>query len=167
MAPFRRGHDELQHELPWRLMFNGPVTKYWRRAIFDEDLAELRARGFVLQRFDCSRWESEGAMFDELKAGLDLPAYTGSGLMALADSVSDIEIPDASGVVVALDNFNDVSWADALLDVLAGASRYWLLFGRILIVVLRTDDASYVGPRVSCTVPQWNGREWLNARRGL
>jgi hypothetical protein len=106
-------------------------------------------------------------MFSELKAGLALPAYTGSGMDALADALTDIEIPDASGVVVALDNFNQVSWTHALLDVLAAASRYWLLFGRILMILLRTDDATYVGPHVGCSVPMWNGREWLNASRGL
>jgi SAM-dependent methyltransferase len=86
-----------------------------------------------VRRFDCSRWDDEATMFAELKTGLALPAYTGSGFHSLADALSDIDVPDASGVAVALDNFNDASWAGPLLDVLARASSYWLLFGRILI----------------------------------
>ena len=59
MAPFRLGHDEYQHELPWRLMLNGPVTKYWRRDGFEEDIAEMQQRGFRVARFDCGSWSDE------------------------------------------------------------------------------------------------------------
>lgn len=99
MAPFRLGHDELQHELPWLLMRNGPVTKYWRRDVFEQDLDGMLARGYRVRRFDCSRWRSEDDLHSTLKAGLELPAYTGSGFDALADSLTDIEVPEESGVL--------------------------------------------------------------------
>jgi hypothetical protein len=51
MAPFRLGHDGYQHELPWAIDANGPVTMYCRRVFLDEDVAELglRLRGSAVQ----------------------------------------------------------------------------------------------------------------------
>jgi hypothetical protein len=46
------------------------------------------------------------------------------------------------------------------------ASRWWLRFGRIVVVLLRTDDAEYEGrPDLGATRAQWNGREWMTADR--
>lgn len=163
MAPFRLGYDELQHELPWLLMLNGPVTKYWRHEYFEEDVEDLQRRGFVVQRFDCARWRDAAMMFDDLKAGLGLPAYTGSGFDALADSLTDIDVPEPTGMMVALDNFNSLEEGDMLLHVLGAASRWWLLFGRLFAVLIRTDDPVYGGPIVRGVPVNWNGREWLNA----
>jgi hypothetical protein len=105
-------------------------------------------------------------MLQDLKAGLRLPAHTGLNFDALADSLTDIDVPRDSGLMVALDNFTEANRGDVLLDVLARGSRWWLLFGRIFGVLVRTDDATYDGPVVGGTPLNWNGREWLNADRG-
>jgi RNAse (barnase) inhibitor barstar len=169
LAPFRREHDELQHGLVWRLMQNGPVTKYWQREIFDADIAELTALGVRVFRFDCAAWIDDDAMHDQLRNEFELPAYTGRNFDALADSLSDAPVPsEHGGVVVALDNYMASERNDALLRVLASASRWWLLFGRVFAAILRTDDPAYQGPaNLGATPPLWNGREWLNAKRGL
>jgi Barstar (barnase inhibitor) len=167
MAPFRLNHDELQHELPWRLMQNGPVTKYWRRDFFDEDVRELAGRGYSVALFDCSAWRAEEAMLTDLRDRLAVPNFTGRSFDALSDSLTDIHVPYESGLAVALDNFNDVPSSDVLLQVLGDASRWWLLFGRVFAVLLRTDDPAYGGPVVGGTALNWNGREWLNSDRGL
>ena len=163
MAPFRHGHDELQHELPWLLMQNGPVTKYWRREYFEEDIAELLRRDYSVPRFDCSSWHSEGKMHEVLQAGLQLPDYIGDNFQALWESFQFAPIPDHSRLMIALDNFTESN--HHLLDTLAHASRYALLFGRILGVLLRTDDATYEGKSVGATPLNWNRREKGN--RGL
>jgi RNAse (barnase) inhibitor barstar len=167
MAAFRLDHDELRHELPWRLMQNGPVTKYLSRDIFAADLDELEKRGYRVARFDCSSWNSEDDLHADLKRGLSLPDYTGANYDALEDSLADIDVPESGGLTVALDNFTEANRSDVLLDVLAHASRWWLLFGRIFAVATRTDDARYEGPVVGGTRPHWSGNEWLNADRAL
>jgi hypothetical protein len=64
------------------------------------------------------------------------------------------------------DNFTATDINEVLLDVLAAASRRWLLFGRLLVVLLRTDDAEYEGPAILGAVAAcWNGREWPAANR--
>jgi hypothetical protein len=166
MAPFRTGHDELQHPLPWRLMQNGPVTKYWRPECFEQDLAALVALEFHVVRFDVASWGDELAMGDALRDGLALPSYTGRSFDALADSLTDVEVSDEGGVVVALDNFTETERFETLLRVLAEASRWWLLFGRLFIVLLRTDDPDYTGPtNLGATAANWNNHEWLAAKR--
>ena len=168
MAPFRLGHDEYQHELPWRLMQNGPVTKYWRQELFQEDIEQLQSLGFDIARFDCLTWTDEISTRDALVRGLHMPDSTGSNFNALADSLTDIEVPDEGGLVLALDNFTEGERNEALLSLFASASRYWLLFGRLFFVILRTDDPSYRGPvTLGAMATNWNGREWLNSKRGL
>lgn len=166
MAPFRLGHDELQHELPWLLMQNGPVTKYWKRDGFEEDLAEMERYGFRVARFVVDAWRDEDAMYCELRDELGLPEHMGMNFDALADSLQDMDVPQDGGVVIAFDNFTESSRTDTLLKVLAAASRQWLLFGRLLAVVLRTDNPDYRGPESLGAMPsQWNRREWLDANR--
>lgn len=167
MAPFRLHHDELRHELPWLLMRNGPVTKYWRREIFEEDVGAMQAHGYIVRRFDCAVWSSESAMHTALKSGLDLPGYTGGNFDALSDSITEIDVPEHSGVLVALDNFSEAHRGDVLLEVLTSASRWWLLFGRVFCTILRTDNPRYEGRAIGGVSPSWNGREWLNGHRGL
>jgi hypothetical protein len=66
MAPFQLNRDELQHDLPWRLMQNSPVTLYCRRDYFEED---------------------ESALHEALRLGLGFPHHTGHNFDALNDSL--------------------------------------------------------------------------------
>lgn len=165
VAPFRLIRDELEHGLPWRLMQNGPVTLYWRREYFEEDIDALRELGFLVASFDCRDWTDEFALHEALRVGLAMPDYTGHNFDALNDSLSEIEVPDKSGVMVALDNVTDAPGAEVLLQVFADASRWWLLFGRIFGVLARTDNPQYEPPVVGGMRPDWNRREWLKASR--
>lgn len=169
MTPFRLGHDEYQHELPWRLMQNGSVTIYWRPEVLDTDVAELGRHGFVARRFDCSSWESDSAMLADLCSGLALPYETLANFDALDDSLTDMDVPEAGGLAIVLDNFDGGSERnEVLIHVLAEASRWWLLFGRLVVVLLRTDDVRYEGPRdLGATCAWWNPREFTPADRDV
>ncbi len=108
---------------------------------------------YSVARFDCSSWASEAELCADFKAGLHMPDYTGLGFDAINDSLSEIDVPDDTGLMVALDNFSEAHRADVLLDVLANASRRWLLFGRIFGVLIRTDDERYHGPLLAARLP--------------
>ena len=165
MASFRLNHDELQHELEWRLLQPGPITMYVRPEYLDEDVAELSAKGYRVHRLRCSQWKSASAMWQELADELELE-HTPSNFNALDDLLEDIDVPDVGGVAIVLDDFQALRHSpDVLLEVLARSSRWWLLFGRRLIVLLRTDDPDFVPPAVGATTPEWNGREWFTAAR--
>lgn len=105
-----------------------------------------------------------------LREVLEFPDYYGANTAAPDDCLTDADVtdvPEAGGLAIVLDNFSGSEERNEyLLGVLAGASRWWLLFGRIFVVLLRTDDAHYEGPPdLGATHAQWNGREWLNASR--
>ena len=53
-------------------MQNGPVTLYWRREYFAEDIGVLRQRSFVVPLFDCRAWPDEFALHEELRVGLGM-----------------------------------------------------------------------------------------------
>jgi hypothetical protein len=148
-------------------MQNGPVTKYWRREYFTEDLSELSSLGVRIAHFDVRSWGDDvSKMRDVLRDELGMPSYTGDNFDAIADSLTDIDVPDDGGLVIGLDNFTASDTNEVLLDVLAAASRRWLLFGRLLVVLLRTDNGQYEGPTsLGATAAGWNGREWLTANR--
>lgn len=170
MAPFRLDHDEYEHELPWRLMQNGPVTKYWRREALDEDVDALEGWGFTIRRLDCASWTNDNKMHQALREVFELPDYYGANLDALDDCLQDadvVDVPEAGGLAVVLDNFSGSEERnEQLLRLLADTSRWWLLFGRLVVVLLRTDDARYEGPRdLGVTPARWNDREWLDASR--
>jgi hypothetical protein len=158
VAPFRLNRDELEHDLPWRLMQNGPVTLYWRREYFDEDIGALRERGFVVPSFDCRSGPTNSPATRRYESGSGCPTTPGT-----TSTPSVIRSPRSRSV--ALDNVTDAPRADVLLDVLASASRWWLLFGRIFGVLARTDNPDYEPPAVGATRPDRNGREWLAAKR--
>ena len=167
MAPFRLHHDELRHELPWLLMQNGPVTKYrqpgpLRAGSRDDARPRVSRAALRLPIVELRRPSACGTQGD-----LELPVYTGSNFGALADSLTDIEVSEESGVLVALDNFSERHRGDLLLEVMASASRWWLLFGRVFCVVVRTDDRQYEGPPLGGTPPIWNRHELFDEHRGL
>lgn len=79
-----------------------------------------------------------------------------------------IDVREVGGLVFVLDNFTGSEERDEQVPrVLADTSRWWLLFGRLVMVLLRTDDAHYEAPRdLGAIRAQWNDREWMNASRG-
>lgn len=166
MAPFDHNKDELLHGLPWQLMQNGPVTMYWQSEFFEADIASLERIDFAVPRFDCATWQDEQRLFADLKTELELPEYTGSNWDALDESLTEVNVPIGAGMVVALDNFDMCPQGDLLLQVLAGASRWWLLFGRIFAIALRTNDPAMTGPDgLGGTRPSWNRHEQLTSSR--
>ena len=78
----------------------------------------------------------------------------------------DIDVPEAGGLVVTLDDFTDARGGHVLLRVLAAASRRRPLFGRIFAVLVRVDDSHYEGPTIGAMRPWWNRREWTRRERG-
>ncbi len=174
MAPFRYGHDDLEHPLDWVLLQNSPVTLYRKRGGLDEDVAELRELGYEVHRFDCSTWKSftwkrsYKKMNESFKR--ELPGfadYCGDNFNALRDCLEDLNVPEDGGMAVVFENFlQHGSEGDVMLDAFADASRLWSLFGRRLIVLVQVDDPSYDGPPDLGAKPaQWNGREWMTEDR--
>lgn len=111
-------------------------------------------------------------MHEAFSSALEFPEYYGRNLAALNDCLSEIEVPFESGRVLVLNRYDYfaakfpyAAWA--VLDVMEFNSRYLLLFGLRLIVLVQSDDPRISFDPVGGRPVMWNGREWLNKSRGL
>jgi hypothetical protein len=68
------------------------------------------------------------------------------------------------GIDTALTKDPEYTWN--LLDVLAASSYPHLLFGRRLLVLVRTHDPRLRIAQVGSHIVGWNAREWSNRARG-
>jgi hypothetical protein len=55
--------------------------------------------------------------------------------------------------------------AEIVLDILAGSSRFLLLNGGRLVTLVQTNDPNLRIGKLGGATPQWNRREWLDAKR--
>ncbi|MDB6121068.1 MAG: barnase inhibitor [Pedosphaera sp.] len=158
--------------LDWRLLQNGSITLYWRTEFLEEDLQWLKGRGYRIDAFDCAKWEDETQLHRAFAESLQFPEYYGHNLDALNDCLSDLEIPESSGRVLIFQRFDMVASkmpyvAGAVLNILAGNARGFLLFGRRLIILIQSDDPKISFGPVGAQPVLWNSREWLNKDRSL
>lgn len=171
MAAFGTDAAEWQR-LDLRLMQNGPVVLYFRPAILNEDMAQLRSEGYNVDEFDCSTWQNEADFHTDVAARLAFPGYYGHNLDAFNDCIGDIEVPNTGGralVLRGLDKFSrrEPRVAQIILDILASASWYHLLFGRRLLTLVQSDNPQILFEPIGASSVLWNPREWMNKDRGL
>jgi RNAse (barnase) inhibitor barstar len=144
MTSFRKSSDDC-NRLDFSLLQNGAISGYTDSSVFEHDLHWLRNQGYVVYALDASEWRSKEDFYAAAKATLHLATYCSPNLDSFDDCVDDIEIPDSAGAVVSFRNFEfvlsiDEEFAVAILDILAGASRMHLLFGKRLIVLIQTEE---------------------------
>jgi len=169
MASFR-DDDQNYQRVDYRLLQNGAVTLYCRRAYLEEDLAWLVAHGYRIHRWDTSRWHSEAEMHSAIASELAFPDYYGKTLDALYDCLSDLEIPSAAGLALVLDRFESFARqsqgvAQAMLDIAQAASRSYLLFGHRFLVLVQSDDSQIEFEPLGAVPVNWNHREWSRHSR--
>ena len=147
MAPFRWPGDS--DRLDWALLRNSPVTLYFSRHVLDECVTWLRQHQYEVHSFDCSAWPTEEAFHREVGRALGFPNYYGGNLAAFNDCLCDIDVPPDGGVALVFTSFDtfsnktpDCSWA--ILDIIAGNSRRFLLTGQRLLALVQSDDPDIV-----------------------
>ncbi len=169
MAPFER--DQIDR-IDWPLFQNGPVTMYWQVTVLDRELERLRQVGYRVLSCSCHPWGTTADALCSLADVLQIPGFEGANLNALSDSLTDLPIPVDAGVVLALRGYDKFVAADpevayALLDILADASRFMMLFGERFAILVQSDDPALSIERVGAVGVHWNRREWANSSRGV
>lgn len=171
MAAFKKEINELSR-VDWRLLQNGAINLYYRRAILDEDVGWVREHEYTVFTFDCTRWKSEAAFHDDVSRTLGFPDGYGRNLDAFNDSLSDLAVPDDGGVALQLIRFDtfaarlpDIAWH--VLDIIDSQSRFHMLFGRRLIALVQSDDGAIRFEQVGAHPVTWNPRELFPWLRGL
>lgn len=158
-------------DLDMRLLRNSPVVLYYRRETLADDVAWLRSNAYDVKALDAGTWSDVVTMHHDIAATLGFPDYYGMNLDALNDCVSDLEAPNARLAIVfeRYDAFARIERdvAQAVLDILAINSRRFLFGGARLLVFVQSDDPHVTFDPVGATPVMWNGKEWLNANRGV
>jgi RNAse (barnase) inhibitor barstar len=170
MAAFRNDPTEWER-LDWRLLQNGAVSLYHRTAVLDADIAWLTDAGYRVVRVDCGEWAASGTPHPSLARALAFADYYGANLDGLADVVIEVDVPDAGGLAIVLERLDayvtatDRREAWAVLDILEGASRHFLLTGRRFLVLAQSDDPRLAFDSIGARPIVWNPKEWLTANR--
>jgi Barstar (barnase inhibitor) len=180
MAAFDQQEDSRKR-LDWEILRDGGINLYLRREYLDADIDWLRSQHYQVFPFDCTKWRSSEVMHADFARTLSFPSYYGKNLDALHDCLEeDLFVPDVGGVALILDRFDVYAKAqgttlipsgraeaEVLLDILARATRYFLLTGRRLLTLVQSDDPEIRFDKLACVFADWNRREWLYKNRGL
>lgn len=171
MAAFSTDQSEWQR-LDLRLLQNSPVALYFRPEGLNEDIAWLRGEGYQTDEFDCTTWHAESDFHADIAARLAFPDYYGCNLNAFNDCIKDIEVPNRGGRAIVFRRFNlfaqrEPRTAQFILDIMASASWYCLLFGRRLLTIVQSDDPCIAFDGIGAHPVMWNPRECMNKSRGL
>jgi hypothetical protein len=178
MVAFRQDEED---RLDWQILRDGSISAYKNPIYLQEDAEWLRQNGYEIYPFDCAAWISESAMHDDLAQRLSFPSYYGKNFDALDECIrEDLLVPNEGGVALLLNRFDlfaagagATQWPSSrtasqiLLDILAGASRYYLLTGRRFMTLVQSEDPGLRIHNLGCSDLYWNRREWLNKSRGL
>jgi Barstar (barnase inhibitor) len=113
------------------------------------------AAGRCLIRLDASAADSKAAFLDRAAASLALPAHFGRNWDALHDCLTNEQPAALGGAVLLVDGIEALAARDpetlaTAIDVLRGASDYWLKMGRPLLVLLRPAEAATGVSTVAC-----------------
>lgn len=171
MAPFSQDPEEWQR-LDWMLLQNSAVALYYRRSVLEGDINWFTSNGYQVVTVDAGELTVADDLLAELGKAFAFPDYYGENLAAFNDCLSDVEVPDAGGLVLVMHRFDHVaqldrSFAQIVLHICADNSRRFLLTGRRFLVLIQSDDARLAFEPVGRTPVIWNPQEWLDANRGL
>jgi len=165
-----RDDDQTYQRVDYRLLQNGAVTLYCRRAYLEEDIAWLVARGYRLHRWDTSKWRSEAEMHAAIATELAFPDHYRRTLDDFYDCLCDLDIPPDAGLALVLDRFASFARqrrgvAEAILDIAQDVSRQYVLFGHRFLVLVQSDDPQIEFEPLGAVPANWNHREWSKKSR--
>jgi RNAse (barnase) inhibitor barstar len=142
MAAFTQ-QDAYDAQIDWWILRDGSIAPYGRREYLDEDVHWLRRQNYQVFAFDCGQWSSGEKMHADFKQTLASPEY-------YLDRLDDVAVPEVGGIVVAFRHFDKAAApptasgrpeVEIVLDIMARASRHFLLTGRRFLRLVQTEDA--------------------------
>ena len=171
MASFSKNETD---RLDLDLLQDGAVTLYWRRELFDRDVAWLQDHGYVAHIIDCAdiaEFRAQMTRALRFKENYGYEPWTGN-LDALNDAFRDLDFGSQTGIAFCFFRIDLLATADhhtahGTLNLIEWHSRDCLLFGDRLLALAQTDDATIQFDTIGARSATWNREEWLNANRGL
>jgi hypothetical protein len=156
----------------WPLLQNGAVTLYWRMELFEaaiDSLAQLRYRVLRLRFNEPQQFMADVSKALKWQQQFGYQAW-GGGLDALNDAFRDEPFNSADDSAFCVENFQaavkyNSKWSTAMLDIIERTSRDYLLFGKRLVALVQTKNATYRCKGIGATSAHWNKKEWLDRTR--
>ena len=151
------------------ILKDGPICKYFKNGVLDEDLAWFNNNNFEVKEMDCRNWNRKN-VHQKLKTALDFPDYYGENLNAFNDCLADLYDKKHKGLILVFRNFDnfveeDGIFAEGILDNIAEESRIWLLTGQKLIGLVQSNNPDLNFPKLGGISPSWNSSEWFDSDR--
>jgi len=151
------------------ILKKGPICMYFKNTILNEDVSWFSNNNFEVIDMNARSW-SRRNIHQNLKKELNFPDYYGENLNAFNDCLSDMYNKKYRGLILVFrryDNFvdEDNKTAEALIDIIARMSRYWLVTGQKLIGLIQSDNPDLYFPELGGNSPTWNSAEWFDADR--
>lgn len=168
MAVFDEANSTWQR-IDWQLLRDGPITLYHSRMILEESCLWLEEHGYHVYHFDCHLWRTAEDFHRDVQQKLHFPDNYGKNLNAFNDSLAYSECMQEDVVLVfsGFDTFANSypSYAQHVLDIIAKASRIFMLFGHRLITLVQSDDREISFDPVGAFIISLNPEEWRHKRK--
>ena len=166
--------DDVQRP-DWPLLQNGATTLFFNPQLVADAKHALTALEYQIADVYCASADHsfEQQVSDILQWEDQFGYEPWSGrLDALNDALRDLPFGPSDRRAIVFNGFDrivarDPAFAHAVLDIFEGAARDHLLWSKLLIILVQTNDPGYSCPPVGCRSVTWNRREWMNSDRGL
>jgi RNAse (barnase) inhibitor barstar len=157
----------------FELLRHSPLTRFADPTMMAEEVRDLEADGYQCVSFDCSAWPTEVAFHAAVATALKFPDYYGRNLDAFNDCIKSIDLGGKRGLVLAFTHWEafaraveDQAWH--VLDIIACASRFRLVYGDRLLALVHVADSELQFKPVGQVGVVPSQREWrARARAAL
>ncbi len=129
----------------FELLRLSPLTRFADPMMMAEEVHALEADGYRCVRLDCSAWAGEPDFHIAVAAALSFPDYYGHNLDAFNDCIKSLKVVGHRGLVLVFTHWEgfarvagDRAWH--VLDIIACASRFRLVYGDRLLALLHVAD---------------------------
>lgn len=119
-----------------------------------------------MHRLDCSQYATEAALLTAIARALQFEQteYEEVHFASFEDWLWSIEVPEQGGTVLSLARFDLIvaqfpEFAQTLLDVLARSSHNKMLFGKVFMTLIQSNDPRLDLNTVGGVKPHWNFAE--------
>jgi hypothetical protein len=168
-------NDDDLARADWPLLQDGASTLFFKPSLLADTKRDLAALEYKIADVDCTTADPtfEQQLSDILcwKLQFGYEPWSG-GLNALVDGLREFPFGASGRCAIVFNGFDrivarDADFAHAVLDIFEGAARDHLLWRKLLIILVQTNDPAFSCSPLGSRSIRWNRREWSNSDRGL
>jgi hypothetical protein len=167
--------EDYSERADWSLLQNGAVSLFYNQGILKDATQSLAGLGYEILNISCRN--GIGAFRQQFSQALKWEEQFGytpwnGNLDALSDGIRHFPYRESGRAALVFDGFDKLvseapEMAHTVLDIIECEARDHLLWSKILIALVQTDDPRYDCPPIGGRSPRFNWAEWTNSARGV